>query len=249
MATNECGRTNQSPKSNSEIKRNPRKPSDLRNKKSNEERCSRALSWALRHAAPELGLTMTSDGYVPILEILQHKHARLKGLDLEGIRAMVESNEKRRFSIKEDEYGVTYIRANQGHSISGIDPEALLTRIKPEELATLTIVHGTYQEPWEKHIFSQGLSRMKRNHIHFASGLPKYDNSVISGMRKTCTIYIYLDGEKCSKDRIAFFRSDNGVILTAGVNDEGILPIKYFSHVISSTGEILFENQVAPKKV
>lgn len=211
---------------------------------SKEERCSRVMSWALRHAAIDLGLSMLSDGFVPVNEILHHKHAKLKGLTLEVIQTTVASNEKKRFSIKEDEAGVLHIRANQGHSIAGIDPNALLTLIAPQELAELTVVHGTYYDTWENHIRSQGLSKMKRNHIHFAAGLPQDDKTVISGMRKTCTIYIYLDGRKCSHDGIAFFRSDNRVILTAGVHDKGFLPPVYFSHVVSSKGELLLDNRV-----
>ena len=222
-----------------------RRNTNNRNKtQSKEERCSRVMSWALRHAATDLNLTMASDGYVPMNEILHHKHAKLKGLTLEVIQTSVASNDKQRFSIKEDEAGVLHIRANQGHSIVGIDPVALLTQITPQELAELTIVHGTYNDPWENHIRSQGLSRMKRNHIHFAAGIPQDDKSVISGMRKTCTIHIYLDGRKCSHDGIAFFRSDNGVILTAGVDDRGLLPTLYFSHVVSSKGELLLDNRV-----
>jgi 2'-phosphotransferase len=190
---------------------------------------------------------MTCDGYVPVDEILQHKHSKFKGFTLGEIRSMVASNEKQRFSIKEDDHGKNFIRANQGHSIPGVDAEALLNRISAEELSTLKIVHGTYHDPWEKYIRHQGLSKMKRNHIHFASGLPHEDDTVISGMRNTCTVFIYLDGGKCAEDGVAFFRSDNGVLLTAGVNDGGMLPPTYFSYVTSSTGDVIMENRAAAK--
>jgi 2'-phosphotransferase len=256
MATNNSGDSQQPNNNDCGASNNKRPPRNRNNnsinnnrnkKKSKDEVYSRALSWALRHAAPELGLTMTCDGYVPVHEILQHKHAKFKGFTLEEIRTMVASNDKQRFSIKEDEHGTVCIRANQGHSIPGVDAEALLTRISAEELSTLTIVHGTYHDPWEKYICHQGLSKMKRNHIHFASGLPHEDDSVISGMRKTCTVFIYLDGVKCAEDGIAFFRSDNGVLLTAGVNDGGMLPATYFSHVTSSTGELIIDNRSTAK--
>jgi hypothetical protein len=41
-------------------------------------------------------------------------------------------------------------------------------------------VHGTYTKLMDQ-IWEQGLKRMKRNHIHFATGLPE-DDGVISGM-------------------------------------------------------------------
>lgn len=53
------------------------------------------------------------------------------------------------------------------------------------------MVHGTYYRHWDQ-IKQQGLSRMHRRHIHFSPGLPG-DDGVISGMRSSCQIYIYID--------------------------------------------------------
>jgi 2'-phosphotransferase len=50
--------------------------------------------------------------------------------------------------------------------------------ISAEEIPV--VIHGTYFEPWAT-IKNDGLSRMSRNHIHFASGIFG-DNAVISGM-------------------------------------------------------------------
>mmetsp|Transcript_7454 Transcript_7454/g.13012 ORF Transcript_7454/g.13012 Transcript_7454/m.13012 type:complete len:117 (-) Transcript_7454:102-452(-) len=90
---------------------------------------------------------------------------------------------------------------------------------------------------------------MKRNHIHFAPGLPG-NGGVISGMRKSCDVHIYINGSLCAQDGIQFYKSDNGVILTPGVDDEyeheyddhgkrkciraGTLPCKYFSKVVDA---------------
>ena len=88
---------------------------------------------------------------------------------------------------------------------------------------------------------------MKRNHIHFASGLPQPQNkhkqntstTPISGMRSSSQIYIYINGSKCANDSIKFYKSDNGVILTAGVKEEGMLPLQYFDKVVdAATGNI-----------
>lgn len=43
--------------------------------------------------------------------------------------------------------------------------------------------------------FTQGLSRMARTHIHFAPGEPGAD-SVISGMRRSCQVVIYINIDK-----------------------------------------------------
>lgn len=215
-------------------------------------RLSRALSWALRHKAVELGLHMTSDGYVPVDEILRCPHAKFRGAPattLADIRRVVETSDKQRYKLSErpaSNYGVDSasgtilcIRANQGHSIALVNPDLLLERLTTNELARLPIiVHGTYRAAWQS-IQAQGLKRMKRNHIHFATGLPSGDNGAISGMRKSCEVYIYINPQKCADDGVAFYRSENGVLLTAGVNDEGTLPAAYISHATDAAGMIL----------
>ena len=137
------------------------------------------------------------------------------------------------------------IRATQGHSLSFINSELLLVPLSNEEVASLPmIVHGTYRQPWQAAICRQGLNRMKRNHIHFTSGLPHEKGDVISGMRTSCDVYIFVDAIKCSKDpSITFYKSANGVLLTAGVNGEGALPVEYFSHVTDREGNILLDQR------
>jgi len=142
---------------------------------------------------------------------------------------------------------VLCIRANQGHSFkAGLESNKLLTPLDTRELtsAELILVHGTTQRAWEDHIRLEGLRRMKRNHIHFATGLPNGQKSPISGMRSSSQIYIYVSGKKCAADGILFYRSDNGVVLTAGVDEEGLLPIKYFERVVqASSGDIIWEGE------
>ena len=61
-------------------------------------------------------------------------------------------------------------------------------------------------------------------------------------MRKSSEIYIYVNGTKCADDGVPFYRSDNGVILTAGVKEEGMLPLKYFAKVVDApSGTVLWK--------
>ena len=152
------------------------------------------------------------------------------------------------WTSKQPDVTILCIRANQGHSIDMINSDLLLQRLTPDDLLQNynTMVHGTFFSSWECILSSGGLRRMKRNHIHFATGLPnKVDgskNSVISGMRKSCDVYIYVNVYKCVNDNIPIYKSDNGVLLTAGVDASGILPIQYFSHVTDASGNVLFHN-------
>jgi 2'-phosphotransferase len=222
---------------------------------------SKALSWILRHAAPQLHLNMSPDGFIPVSALLSIKTRNLCSYAEDDVIQVVATNDKQRFRLdtkivkfgKKEKGAVRYdfvencdgggervlcIRANQGHSIPSISSEELLSEIDPDELRSLTIIHGTNRNAWENHIRHEGLSKMKRNHIHFAAGMPG-DEGVISGMRRQCQIHIYINGEACTKDGIPFYRSDNGCILTSGI--AGMLPCKYFKSVIDAkSGKEIF---------
>lgn len=69
---------------------------------------------------------------------------------------------------------------------------------------------------------------MNRNHIHFSIGKPG-ENEVISGMRYSSEILIYIDVERAMKDGIVFQLSSNNVILSKGIDN--ILGTNYFKKV------------------
>lgn len=146
------------------------------------------------------------------------------------------------------------IRANQGHSLK-VEAEGLLQPIVSDSLPEQA-VHGTTHAAWPLIVASGGLKPMGRNHVHFASGLPAGFSSlsefdpdkesvqvpVISGMRKSSTVLIFLDMRRAIDAGITFWRSDNGVFLTEG-NEEGIVPLELFRRVEDRTGEgLLVEN-------
>lgn len=100
------------------------------------------------------------------------------------------------------------------------------------------VIHGTYYKNWNN-IKKIGLSHMNRLHIHFARGLP-HDDRIISGIRKSAQIYIYVDLKRALNDGIPFYKSSNDVILSTG-NAEGIIENKYFLKVIDSkTGNLIY---------
>jgi len=97
------------------------------------------------------------------------------------------------------------IKANQGHTvhIENLDLEEIKS---PEEIPV--VVHGTDLGAWRM-IQSSGLSRMKRNHIHFAAG--KFgDAGVISGMRQSSEVLVYVDVPKAMSNGVKFLRSPTG---------------------------------------
>ena len=72
---------------------------------------------------------------------------------------------------------------------------------------------------------------MSRQHIHMAEGFPE-QGKVISGMRSTCHLAIFIDVEKAMKDGIEFYRSENDVILSPG-DENGFIKPKYFKRVVN----------------
>mmetsp|Transcript_10938 Transcript_10938/g.13203 ORF Transcript_10938/g.13203 Transcript_10938/m.13203 type:complete len:190 (-) Transcript_10938:7-576(-) len=88
-------------------------------------------------------------------------------------------------------------------------------------------VHGTYLVHWP-FIKRQGLSKVARNHIHLAPGLP--EDGKIRGMRSTAELFLYIDVPAAMQDGMVFYRSKNEVILTQGL--EGWLPVKYIMKAV-----------------
>ncbi|KFK37321.1 hypothetical protein AALP_AA4G241800 [Arabis alpina] len=192
----------------------------------------RLLTRILRHMATELRLNMRGDGFVKVDELLKlnlktSANVQMKSHTVDEIREAVRRDNKQRFSLVE-ENGEVLIRANQGHSITTVESEKLLKPILSPEEAPVC-VHGTYRKNLES-ILASGLKRMNRLHIHFSCGLPT-DGDVISGMRRNVNVLIYLNIKKALEGGIAFYISDNKVILTEGI--DGVLPVEYFQKIES----------------
>jgi len=201
-------------------------------KSQSQVKLSKALSWLLRHNAESEGFTLLEGGFLPVSEILQHR--RFTGFTVEEVEAVVQNCEKQRFGTKMGDDGRLLIRANQGHSIKAVEVEM-------EEIVAADdipkVIHGTYLKAWDL-IKTSGLSKMKRNHIHFAAGEPG-DQGVISGMRNSAQVFIYVDTEAAMADGIKFYKSANNVILSPG-NSQGVLLPQYFKTVKNvKTGQVI----------
>jgi 2'-phosphotransferase len=162
---------------------------------------------------------MDSKGFINVDEILK----KCNNINFDQIKQIVDTNNKKRFELENRSDG-WYIRAVQGHTIQGIDPDLQLVTDANE---IPIVVHGTNIKAYES-IEKTGLNRMERNHIHFAHGTLD-DKSVISGMRKTAKVMIYIDVPKAMAAGIKFYKSSNGVILSEGIN--GVINSSFFCNV------------------
>ncbi|KAF2477021.1 uncharacterized protein BDR25DRAFT_300116 [Lindgomyces ingoldianus] len=273
------------------VARGGRNPKDL----PRDQQVSRKVSWLLRHGANQEGLKLGKGGYVSVQDALNTRALKSLNITFPELRAMVAENDKQRFSMilasslsdssnitsspvnrleseafdptpKSDDPSDYIIRANQGHSIS-VETEGLLTEVSEESGNVPELcVHGTDEPAWRLILKSGGLRCMGRNHIHFASGLPRGFKSmdqgiaatvegkdaphVISGMRKSSTILIYINIRAAMAHGIKFFLSENGVVLTEG-NEKGVLSYEFFEMVESRKkgGGVLMRDGVLPDDV
>jgi len=193
-------------------------------------RISKLLARVLRHKALEWGLEVSDGGLVRLDELLRlREFTRFQPLvKLSEVRSIVEQCDKQRYAI-ETVCGIEMIRANQGHSFEVHTLK--LKSITAENVDDYpTVIHGTYLAPWTQFIKTDGLSRMKRQHIHFAA--QEFDSrQTISGIRKSCQVLIYLDLPLAIANQLKFWESENGVILSEG-DPDGMISPTYFKEVL-----------------
>ena len=200
---------------------------------------SKSLTYILRHQAVSWGMNIGPDGFIVLSEILDLDS--FQGVDLATVQSIVQNCEKQRFELvyfgkQENQLTNPHfykIRAVQGHSMTVIQDSQLLEEITDETMASLpqsVVFHGTYRKCLSS-IMKNGLSRMRRNHIHFAIDVPQSGN-VISGMRGSAEVAIVIDLSKARAAGIQFFLSKNKVVLSKGVAETGAIPAEFFQEVI-----------------
>ena len=196
------------------------------------EGLSRALSSLLRHNAKKEGVKISSDGWVSAEDAIRWLASKRRlTADESMLRKVVAQSDKQRFSLRERGRSLD-IRANQGHSMAGVSIE--MSQL-PESVSLA--VHGTYWAAW-KSIQTGGLSKMRRQHVHLARGLPG-ESGVISGMRKSCEVLVWVDLAKARAAGMTFYESENGVVLTDGFG--GSVPPEFFDRVEErATGRVIW---------
>lgn len=177
---------------------------------------------------------MRDDGYVQVRELLAHP--KMSSLDIMTLEKMVQEDAKMRYHLLfEPQVNISesnarsnpdcwWIRANQGHSLKDVKLDhAPLSDSGQVPMA----VHGTTLQAWTC-IQKQGLSHMNRQHIHLAQGVA--GSGVVSGMRNSSEVLIFVDLERAMKAGIKFVLSSNGVVLTEG-DEKGFLHPQFFTRV------------------
>ena len=171
---------------------------------------SKFLSYVLRHNPGEIGLTLSSEGWADLSELILAARKAGHDLAVELIRAVIDGSEKKRFAISEDG---RLIRALQGHSTDAVD-----IRHQPKTPPEF-LYHGTATRFLDS-ILAEGLLPGQRHHTHLAGDIP---TAFAVGQRYGKPVVLKVEALRMYQDGFVFFQAENGVWLTEKV------PASYFA--------------------
>ncbi len=172
---------------------------------------SKFLSLVLRHRPDQIGLTLYPQGWANIEQLIEKANAAGTRFDREDLLGVVETSDKKRFSVSSD--GLN-IRAAQGHSVSV--ELGLLPQEPPKVL-----YHGTATRFVES-ILSEGLTSQDRQHVHLS-----IDEVTAQRVgQRHGKLYIFrIDTVAMHANGYKFYRADNGVWLTDQVPPRFLTPL------------------------
>lgn len=166
---------------------------------------SKFLSYILRHKPDAIGLDLDPEGWANIEELIAKADIPL---DLDTLREVVATSDKKRFAISTD--GL-FIRANQGHSIAvnlGLEP------VEPPEF----LYHGTATRFLES-IREQGLLPKNRQYVHLSAD---QETATKVGQRHGKPVVLTIPARAMHQKGHKFFQAKNSVWLTENVPPEAI---------------------------
>lgn len=172
----------------------------------NTKKHSKRLSYVLRHAPEEVGLTLGDGGWVLIDDLLSGFREKGWAIDRHELEDVVATNDKKRFTVSED--GLR-IRAAQGRSVK-INSD--LKAIAPPSV----LYHGTANRNLDA-IMREGLRPMSRQHVHLSLDVTTAKKV---GQRHGKPIVLNVLSGEMATAGFVFFRADNGVWLTDQVPAE-----------------------------
>jgi putative RNA 2'-phosphotransferase len=173
---------------------------------------SKFLSLILRHKPEAIALQLDRHGWANIDELIRKSRAAGTEISLEELMNVVESSEKKRFSVSADRQR---IRAAQGHSIA-VDL-CLPPRCPPDFL-----YHGTATR-FLSSILSEGLEPQGRQHVHLSL---EEETARQVAQRHGKPMILRVDAACMRVEGLRFFLTANGIWLTARVPVRFLQPLR-----------------------
>jgi putative RNA 2'-phosphotransferase len=167
---------------------------------------SKFLSFVLRHRPDSIGISLDSQGWVLVDDLIAKSQAAGTPLTREGLLHVVKTSDKRRFSLSTDGQR---IRAAQGHSV------AVDLGLTPQEPPPF-LYHGTATR-FITSILAEGLKPKSRQQVHLSA-----DEATAQrvGLRHGKPTIFRVEALKMHRQGFKFFLADNGVWLIDQVPPE-----------------------------
>ena len=161
---------------------------------------SKFLSLVLRHQPGTIGITLDSNGWTDVNELLEKANNRGIKLDRETLDYIVATNSKKRFAFNDT---LDKIRTSQGHSV---EIELDYQSQSPPEI----LYHGTCENSVQS-IMETGIEKRGRQHVHLSSNM---ETAMQVGQRHGKPYVFKVLARQMYTDNFQFYLSDNGVWLT-----------------------------------
>lgn len=176
---------------------------------------SKFLSYWLRHHPEDIGLNISSEGWVDVKELLEKSKHKII-FDFNELKYVVQNNDKQRFQFSDDFF--CSIRASQGHSIK---VDLKLEEVVPPQF----LYHGTLEANL-KSIMKDGLTKQNRNHVHLSKDIETA--KIVAGRRSGSKVILQIEALGVRADKNKIFISDNGVYLTETVPSKFITTLEIY---------------------
>lgn len=163
------------------------------------------MSYVLRHNPDEFGLVLSSDGSVPVNELLSAFNSKGYFYTYEDIEGVMRLPGKKRFKLENGR-----IMAYYGHSVR-------TEVIREEVVPPLKLFHATSHKAIEN-ILKEGLLPMTRQHVHLSAAK---ETALMAGRRRDKNpILLKVDALKAFKAGVRFYKGNEDVFLSDPIASE-----------------------------
>jgi putative RNA 2'-phosphotransferase len=175
------------------------------------EKLGRFVSGILRHFPDKFGLNMDKNGWVNLESLTRIVRRKYKWANIWVIKALVYSDEKQRYELKDDR-----IRARYGHSVD-VELEDM------PEAEEDVLYYGTSEE--EAHRMMEiGIKPVNQKFVHLSTTIEK--SKEVASIRTDTPIILEIDAKRAREDGIRIIKANKTIALAEEI------PAKYIKRQI-----------------
>lgn len=176
------------------------------------EKLGRFISGALRHFPQKLKLEMDENGWVDFNSLARIASRKYRWANQWLIKAIVESDEKKRYEIKDEK-----IRARYGHSVN------VELSDYPESEENI-LYYGTGEEEAHR-MLEIGIKPVTQTFVHLSTTVEKSER--VAKFRTDKPMILEVDVESARRDGLKFLKANDYIVLTTEVPPEYVKKYDY----------------------